>query len=182
MKLATSLESIQGAIRACLKCNGCTYGTWPANETICPLFARDECFTYSAGGLLKWDVWDGNLTRGKVREAHANLESAREEQRKLRLALDLEVEQARLDLNAARERLGVTEQAVAQATESASLTRSRFQQGAALSTQLMDAETALVSARVRRAEAAADQRIALAALRKALGLPQLDSKPATESK
>jgi outer membrane protein TolC len=41
----------------------------------------------------------------------------------------------------------------------------------------MDAETALVSARVRRAEAEADQRIALAALRKAVGLPQLESKP-----
>jgi Fe-S oxidoreductase len=52
MKLATSLESIQGAIRACLKCNGCTYGAWPANETVCPLFARDQCFTHSAGGLL----------------------------------------------------------------------------------------------------------------------------------
>jgi outer membrane protein TolC len=55
------------------------------------------------------------------------------------------------------------------------LTQARFQQGAALSTQLMDAETALVSARVRRAEAEADQRIALAALRKAVGLPQLES-------
>ncbi len=52
MKLATSLESIQGAVRACLKCNGCTYGAWPLNETFCPLFARDACFTYSAGGLL----------------------------------------------------------------------------------------------------------------------------------
>jgi outer membrane protein TolC len=59
--------------------------------------------------------------------------------------------------------------------ESASLTQARFQQGAALATQLMDAKTALVSARVRRAEAAADQRIALAALRKAVGLPQVES-------
>ena len=111
-----------------------------------------------------------------MREARANLESAREEQRKLRLALDLEVEQARLELKAANERLAVTQQAVSQAQESANLTRSRFEQGAALSTQLMDAETALVGARVRRAEAEADQRIAVAALRKAFNLPQLVSK------
>jgi outer membrane protein TolC len=45
--------------------------------------------------------------------------------------------------------------------------------GAALATQLIDAENALVDARVRRAEAQADERIALAALRKAVGLPQL---------
>ena len=39
----------------------------------------------------------------------------------------------------------------------------------------MDAETALVTARVRRAEVEADRQIAIAALRKAFGLPQLDS-------
>lgn len=135
--------------------------------------------SYSAGGLLQWDLWDGKLTRSRTREARANLELAREEQRKLSLAIDLELAQAQLELKAATERLGVTREAVAQAAESAELTRRRFEQGAALSTQLMDAETALVSARVRRAEAEADQRIAVAALRKALGRPQLDTPPAT---
>jgi outer membrane protein TolC len=132
--------------------------------------------SYTAGALLQWDLWDGKLTRAKVREANANLESAREEQRKLRLALDLEVEQARLDLKAANERLSVTDQVVAQATESVSLTRARFEQELALSTQLIDAETALVAARVRRAQAEADRQIAIAAVRKALYLPQLESQ------
>jgi outer membrane protein TolC len=138
--------------------------------------------SYTVGALLQWDLWDGKLTRAKVREANANLESAREEQRKLRLALDLEVEQARLNLKAANERLSVTDQVVAQAAESAGLTRARFEQGAALSTQLVDSQTALVAAQVRRAEAEADQQIALAALRKALALPQLDSKSKSENK
>jgi outer membrane protein TolC len=132
--------------------------------------------SYTAGALLQWDLWDGKLTRAKVAEANANLESAREEQRKLRLALDLEVEQARLELKAANERLSVTDQAVAQAEESASLTRARFDQELALSTQVIDAETALVAARVRRAEAVADRQIAIAAVRKALNLPQLESQ------
>lgn len=132
--------------------------------------------SYTAGALVQWNIWDGNLTRAKVRQARADLESTREEQRKVRLALDLEVEQARLELKAANERLVVTQQAVSQAAESATLTRARFEQGATLATQLMDAETALVGARVRRAEAEADQRIALAALRKAVGLPQIEAK------
>ncbi len=134
--------------------------------------------SYTAGVLAQWDLWDGFLTRSKTREAEANLESAREEQRKLRLALDFETEQARLDLQAANERLAVTEKSVQQAAESASLTRNRFEQGMALSTLLIDSETALVAARVRRAEAEADQRIAIAALRKALAMPQLDAQPA----
>ena len=133
--------------------------------------------SYTAGVMAQWDLWDGFSTRSKVREANANLESAREEQRKLRLALDFEVKQARLDLKAANERLAVTEKTIEQATESAKLTRGRFEQGLALSTQLIDSETALVAARVRRAEAESDQRISVAALRKALALPQLDAQP-----
>ena len=86
------------------------------------------------------------------------------------------MEQARLNLSAANERLAVTEKSVEQAEESAKLTRGRFEQGMAISTQLIDAESALVAARVRRAEAESDQRIAVAALRKALALPQLDSQ------
>ena len=134
--------------------------------------------SYTAGVLAQWDLWNGFSTRSKVREAIANLESAREEERKLRLAVDLEVERARLDLKAAAERLAVSSKTVEQAAESASLTRNRFEQGLALPTQLIDAETALVAARVRRAEAESDERIAVAALRKALALPQLDPQPA----
>jgi outer membrane protein TolC len=92
----------------------------------------------------------------------------------LRLALNLEMEQARLNLDAADERLSVTRKVIEQAEESVLLTRNRFEQGLALSTQLIDAETALVAARVRRAEAESDRSIAVAALRKALALPQLD--------
>jgi outer membrane protein len=133
--------------------------------------------SYTAGAMVQWDWWDGKLTRGRVKEARANLDAAREEERKLRMAIGLEVEQARLQLNDATERLAATEAAVAQAQESVDLTRSRFGQGLMLSTQLIDAETALTAARVRRAEAEADRRIAIAALRKALGLFQLNSTP-----
>jgi len=133
--------------------------------------------SYTAGVMLQWDLWDGFSSRAKTREAKANLESASEEKRKLRLALDFEAEQARLDLSAADERLAVTVKSVEHAEESAKLTRDRFQQGLAISTQLIDSETALVAARVRRAEAESDQRIAVAALRKALALPQLDAQP-----
>jgi outer membrane protein TolC len=133
--------------------------------------------SYTAGVMVQWDLWDGKLTRGRVSEAQANLEAVREEQHKLRLAIDFEVEQGRRQLSEADERLAVTQGYVAQAQESVELTRARFEQGLVLSTQLIDAQTALTAARMRRAEAEADHRIAVAALRKALGLPQLDPSP-----
>lgn len=129
--------------------------------------------SYTAGLMLQWNLWDGQLTRAKVQQAQADLQAALENDRRLRLMLALEVEQAQLALTEATERLRVTEKAVAQAVESVELTRARFAQGLALAVQLIDAETALTAARVRQAEAEADYRIAVAALRKALGLPQL---------
>lgn len=130
---------------------------------------------YSAGIILRWNLWDGFLTRGKTREAAANLETARENRLKLRLAIDFEVEQARLDLDTANQELVVTKKSVEQAAESARLTRDRFEQGLAISTRMIDAETTLTAARVHYAEAEADQHIAVAALRQALGLPQLNT-------
>ena len=131
--------------------------------------------SYTAGVMAQWDLWDGFSTRAQARKAQAGLETAREQDRKLRLAIDLEYRQAQSNLETADERLAVTGKSVELAAESAQLTRNRFEQGSALSTQLIDAETALVAARVSRAEAEADQHIAIAALRKALALPQLSS-------
>lgn len=131
--------------------------------------------SYSAGISAQWDLWDGHSTRSKTREAQALLDIAREEERKLRLATDLEIEQARLALSAAQERLAVTAKMVEQADESASLIRKRFSEGMALSLQLIDSETRLLTAQMRRAESESDLNIAIAALRKALALPQLDA-------
>jgi outer membrane protein TolC len=133
--------------------------------------------SYSAGVVVQWDAWDGRLTRGRVREAEAAREQAEEEARRWRLALAFELEQARLALADAEERLVVTATVISRAEESATLTRSRFEQGLALASQLTDAETTLTAARVRRAEAEADRRVARAALRRALGMEETRKEP-----
>lgn len=134
--------------------------------------------SYTVGVMFQWSLWDGNLTRGKVREAEATRAMADEQTRKLKLAIDLEIEQARLAVKDADERLKVTVKTIAAAAESAQLTRDRFDKGLALTSQLIDAETTLTAARIRRAEAEADRRIAVAALRHALGLAQVPNQNA----
>jgi outer membrane protein len=126
---------------------------------------------FTTGIMVQWDIWDGGLTRGRVREAEAEAEAANEAVRRQRLVVSLEVRQARLALDEADQRLGVSGKSVQLAEESVKLTRERFETGLALAAQLIDAETALTASRVRRAEAEADRRIAVAALRRALGLP-----------
>jgi len=131
--------------------------------------------SWLAGVSVDLNVFDGGQTSGKIRQSSAELAQAKEMLRKANLGISLEVEQARLAYDDARERLAVSGQAVAQAGESAALSLARFEQGALLTADLIGVESRLIEARMRRSVAAADERIALADLRRALGLTPLTS-------
>ncbi|MFI4936788.1 MAG: TolC family protein [Caulobacterales bacterium] len=123
-----------------------------------------------AGVAVDLNVFDGGQTSGKIRQAAAELAQVKALLRKTTLGLGLEVEQARLAHADARERLAVTADVVAQAEESAALSRARFEKGALLTAELIGSESRLIEARLRRTVAAADERLALVDLRRALGL------------
>lgn len=125
---------------------------------------------YTVGVMAQWNLWDGKLTRGRVTEAEAEYAAAQEAVRRQRLAISLEVQQARIALREADQRLSVSGKGIQLAEESVKLTRERFETGLSLTAQLIDAEAALTSARVRRTEAETDRRLAVATLRRALGL------------
>ncbi|MCF7763503.1 MAG: TolC family protein [Verrucomicrobia bacterium] len=127
---------------------------------------------WTVGVMGRWNLWDGRRTRGRVREAEANLASAQEALRKTRLGIEFEVRQAQLNAESASERAAAGVAAVAQARENVELTRARFEQGLEIASRMVDAETALTSARIRAVNAESDQKMAWAALRRALGLPQ----------
>jgi len=132
--------------------------------------------SWLAGVSVDVNLFDGGQTSGKIRQASAELAQVKELRRKSELGIGLEVEQARLAHDDAVERLAVTASAVAQAEESASLTQARFQKEALLTADLIGAESRLIEARLRRTVAAADERLAVVDLRRALGfdpLPQL---------
>lgn len=52
MKLATTLEDIQAAASRCLRDARCTYGPWPENHVLCPIYQHEPSFTSSGGGYL----------------------------------------------------------------------------------------------------------------------------------
>lgn len=125
--------------------------------------------SWLAGVAMELNVFDGGQTSGKIRQAKAELVQTTEMLRKLTLGIGLEVEQARLAHADAVERLAVSAQAVAQAEESEALTRARFEKQAVLTADLIGAESRLLEVRLRRTVAAADERMALVDLRRALG-------------
>jgi heterodisulfide reductase subunit D len=52
MRLAATLQDVQAAASRCLRDARCTYGSWPENRVLCPLYAHDPSFTFSGGGYL----------------------------------------------------------------------------------------------------------------------------------
>jgi outer membrane protein TolC len=131
--------------------------------------------SWLAGVSVDLNVFDGGQTAGKVRQSTAELKQVREMLRKATLGAALEVEQARLAHADAAERLAVSTRAVEQAAESAALSRARFEKETLISADLIGAESRLLETRLRRTFAAADERLALVELRRALGLTPLPS-------
>lgn len=126
------------------------------------------------GGVsVDLNVFDGGQTSGKIRQSRAEVAQLKEMLRKAQLGIDLEAEQARLAHADAAERLAVSTLAVTQAEEAAALTRARFEKQAVLTADLISAESRLIEARLRRTVAAADERLAIVELRRALGLNPL---------
>ncbi|HER62425.1 MAG TPA: TolC family protein, partial [Desulfobacteraceae bacterium] len=131
--------------------------------------------SWLAGVKVNFNLFAGRQTQAQVAAAKARLAEQKEQLRKLSLAINLQVEHARLALEEAQQRVLVTEKMVEQAEESASLSRERFKEGLVLSSELIDVEKRLTDARVRRTLALTAQKIAVADLRRALGLTQFDT-------
>ncbi len=115
------------------------------------------------------NVFDAGETRSKVREARAAKSKATHDLEDLERNILLAIHQAFLRIEEARARLDLSTQAEAQAAESLRLTEERFKAGAVTSQHLLDAESALVSARQRRVTAGFDQALASIALWHAAG-------------
>ena len=129
--------------------------------------------SWLAGVSVDVNVFDGGQTNGKIRQSNAELTQVKEMLRKATLGIGLEVEQARLAHASATERLAVSARAVEQAEESAALSRARFEKEALLTADLIGVESRRLEARLRRTVAAADERLAVVELRRALGLTPL---------
>lgn len=129
--------------------------------------------SWTAGIQAEWAVFDGKAAGGAEREALAMLAESEAALVQLNLALALELEQARLGHTFAVEQLHVTATVVSQAEEAARISRERFAAGALLSAELIAVETRLSEARMHRAVATANERLAVAELRRAAGLSLL---------
>jgi outer membrane protein len=126
---------------------------------------------FYAGLFASWDVWDWGTTPAGIRSAESQLSLARLARRKAEDEVRLEARQAFVNATTEREALTVARAAVLQAEENFRIVTKRFENAAATSFDVVDAEALLTQTRGQVETALYDLLIAQAALEKATGLP-----------
>ena len=118
---------------------------------------------------ISWTAWDAGRTRFEVAEAASLKEATRERLAEFDSTLALEIRQRTLDVDSTRAQIGAASEGVRAATEARRVVQERFAAGVATSTDLLDAQVALLQAELDRTRALANARLASARLDRALG-------------
>ncbi len=114
-------------------------------------------------------VSDGGLTRERISEARQRLEQLKALEAQQRQTVELDVRQASLNLQSAREELVGAGALLAQAAEALRLANVRFAAGVGTNLEVVSAQTASSQAEVAKAQAEFNYSVARAALERAVG-------------
>lgn len=123
----------------------------------------------TAGVHLHWDLWDGNLTRGKVMEARAQHKKAQLDLEDATRRIEQEVRTAYSTFTEAREVLESQQKNQEQAAEALRLATARYEAGTGTQLDVLNAQTALTEARTTQIEALHGYAVARARLERAMG-------------
>lgn len=138
------------------------------NSRIVP--AKDQFKkTWDAGVSLSWDVWNWLSTSYQTEQAEATLIQSQEGLGILKDAITLEVTQNYLTVNQNKMKIEISETGVKQAEENMRITTERFKQGLTTSSDVIDAEVALLQSKTNYTNSLVDYELSKAKLKKSLG-------------
>ncbi len=127
-------------------------------------------YNWNVAGTVNIPIFSGFLTKQQVAQARANLLKTKANGDVLRQNILLEVNQALLNLGAAKERLQVTAVTIQQAKERLEQVEGRYKAGLSTAVEVTDAEVALVNAQVNDVVAMSNFQAAKAQLDRATGI------------
>lgn len=123
----------------------------------------------TVAGVLKWNLFDFGVTSGDVSRARAEQDAASARLAQAQDDLRLDIRQAWRGARLAAQRVAVSESAAAEATEAQRILRLRYAQGVATLSDTLAGQARLDRARGERVRAEYQERLARAALLRALG-------------
>ncbi len=118
---------------------------------------------------LTWNILQGGLTRGQVREAKGTLENLVGQEQALRLQVQVDIEQGRLGVQAAKSTINAAGEALVNARSQLTLAEKRYEHGLGSAVELDDAQVAYTTAEAQVVQAKFNLASARAQLLAALG-------------
>ena len=109
--------------------------------------------TLNLGLTLIWNPLDGGLSGGKVKEARANVDTARAQLAGAQQTVISDVSQSYVSLRNSEQRVVATDTGIANAEEGVRIAQGRFNRGLGLFLDIINAQAALVAAKNDRAAA-----------------------------
>jgi outer membrane protein len=160
-----------GAVRAALRPQAnlsAGYDYANPNTRILPLEARWKG-SWSVGAVVSLSLFDGGRTTAAAAQIDAQADALGHRLEDLERRIRLEVTQRLLELGTARQAVAVANHNLDSARENVRVARDRYHEGVIPSSELLDAETALLRAALDRTSAFTQVRLALANLERAVG-------------
>ncbi len=130
----------------------------------------DDDENWSVGLTASMNIFDSGVTWSKIHAAQENLAKAKETQRQIKDAVELEVRTDYLNMREAEKRITTTQVAVASAEEDYHIAVVRYQAGVGTNIDVMDAQEALTQAKTNYYQALYNYNTSKAALNTSMGV------------
>jgi outer membrane protein len=138
------------------------------NQRIIP--SKDEFKdTWDFGISLQFDLWNNLTAFHQSNQAKAQYEQTKDALVTLKDGITLEVTQSYLSFQQAKERIRLAELTVEQANENYRTAAEKYKTGLTTSSELLDAEVALLQSKLQLTQSLVDHELAEARLEKAIG-------------
>jgi len=135
------------------------------------IFPRTDLWhdSWDASVNVSWTLWDGGRRAAEQAEAAAATRAMEARITELDRQIAFDIEARRLELDSSRAAIAAAEDGVASAVEARRVVGERYRAGVVTSTDVLDAEIAVLQAELDRTRAVATARLAEARLERALG-------------
>ena len=133
-----TIRSVKGAYGPSLSAIANVSAAGVAAESLAP--------NWYIGLGLTWNILQGGLTRGQVREANGTLQNLLGQEQALRLQVQVDIEQGRLGVQAAKSTIAAADEALVNARSQLTLAEKRYEHGLGNAVELSDAQVAYTAA------------------------------------
>lgn len=130
--------------------------------------------SWDIGVALKWNVWNWGGTSAKVEQAKQDYYQAEESFNILKENIEFDVYNNYLNIQKALKKIELSKLQVESAEENYRITKQKYSQQLATSTDLIDADTALLNAKTTLVTSKIEYKIGLSSLNKAIGRDSLE--------